>query len=44
VLYYQQEVAAAQQLLTGCLQENPEDKVAQIYWQRCLDMTLKTES
>jgi adenylate cyclase len=35
VLYYQQEFSEAQQLLTDCLQSNPEDNVAQIYWQRC---------
>ncbi|MGB7273025.1 MAG: adenylate/guanylate cyclase domain-containing protein [Geitlerinemataceae cyanobacterium] len=35
VLYYQQEFTEAQQLLTECLQTNPKDNVARIYWQRC---------
>lgn len=35
VLYYQQEFTAAEQLLSECLQANPEDNVTQIYWQRC---------
>jgi adenylate cyclase len=35
VLYYQQKFTAAEQLLSQCLQANPEDNVTQIYWQRC---------
>lgn len=35
VLYYQQEFSDAEKLLRECCQANPEDNVAQIYWQRC---------
>lgn len=35
VLYYQNDFTDAKKLLAECLQANPEDKVAQIYWQRC---------